>query len=407
MNYCTGEVYPYVPNSSKVAYGVPEGTTYYDYVLDLRGAPIEMFPDHIVTLFNLRYLDLRGTRIKKLPESIGRLYNLETLNLYESQVESLPNGIVNLKNLRSLYSSQLKDETYEEFNAEIGTRFPPKLNTLNNLKYLSIVEANSNVVKEIRSMTQLVRLDITTIDGSHKEDLCFAIQNMRLLRWLSVRAAKGDGILCLDALKSPPPFLESLVLVGKLENIPQWFKSLQNPRLLSLGWSRLTNDPLSHLEALPSLRSLYLDTAYEELHLEFKNGFRRLEVLRIYRCHNLQSIRIENGVIPGLKELVIQSCGMLKEVPSGLKYLTRLQELWLSDLSEELIKRIEEPSGVDRPKIIHQYKISSGWWPLRNISSYVDTSEMAQGVTAPPSGSAAAASSGAASSSGEADGTML
>ncbi|KAJ4843367.1 hypothetical protein Tsubulata_040632 [Turnera subulata] len=62
----------------------------------LRGAPIETFPDHIVTLFNLRYLDLGRTRIKKLPESIGRLYNIETLNLAQSQLEALPNGIVNL-----------------------------------------------------------------------------------------------------------------------------------------------------------------------------------------------------------------------------------------------------------------------------------------------------------------------
>ncbi|KAJ4846225.1 hypothetical protein Tsubulata_027308, partial [Turnera subulata] len=65
-------------------------------------------------------------------------------------------GIVNLKNLRYLLSNQLKDETYEEFNAKIGTRFPPKLDTLNNLKFLGCVEANSFVVKEIRSMTRLV-----------------------------------------------------------------------------------------------------------------------------------------------------------------------------------------------------------------------------------------------------------
>ncbi|KAJ4832920.1 hypothetical protein Tsubulata_007236, partial [Turnera subulata] len=199
------------------------------WVLDLQGAPIETLSDHIVTLFNLRYLSLARTRIKELPESIGRLYNLETLNLFESQVDALPNGIVNLKYLRYLQSSQLKDGTI--------------------------------VVKEIRSMTQLVRLEITNIEGSHEEDLCFAIHNVHLLRRLYVKAAKEDQILCLDALKSPPPFLERLISVGKLENIPQWLKSLQNLRELALYWSRLTNDPLSHLEALPNLRRLELAKA--------------------------------------------------------------------------------------------------------------------------------------------------
>ncbi|KAJ4837099.1 hypothetical protein Tsubulata_027280 [Turnera subulata] len=230
-----------------------------------------------------------------------------------------------------------------------------------------MVEANNMVVKEIWSMTQLVRLDILNIEGSHEEDLCFAIQNMRVLRRLYVTAAKKDGILCLDALKSPPPFLEFLGLSGKLENIPQWFKSLQNLRHLGLNKSRMTNDPLPHLEALPNLRHLVLFQVYEKQNLGFKNGFRSLEFLGIYNCPNLQSITIDKGVMPGLKKLTICDCRMLTEVPSCLMYLTRLQELLLVGLSEDLIKRIEEPCGVDRPNvhhipnIIYRYESSSGW----------------------------------------------
>ncbi|KAJ4849558.1 hypothetical protein Tsubulata_036092, partial [Turnera subulata] len=255
-------------------------------------------------------------------ERLARLWMAEG---FIEDVDALPNEIVNLKNLRYLVSSQLKDET-------CGTWFPPKLNTLNNLQVLGMVEANNMVVKEIRSMTQLVRLDILNIEGSHEEDLCFAIQNMRVLRRLYVTAAKKDGILCLDALKSPPPFLEFLGLSGKLENIPQWFKSLQNLR-----------------------------------HLRLNN----LEFLGIYNCPNLQSITIDMGVMPGLKKLTICDCRMLTEVPSCLMYLTKLQQLLLVDLSEDLIKRIEEPCGVDRPNvhhipiIIYRYETSSGWFPSK------------------------------------------
>ncbi|KAJ4827152.1 hypothetical protein Tsubulata_025827 [Turnera subulata] len=133
-------------------------------VLDLQGAPIETFPDQIITMFNLRYLNLHRTRIKKLPESIGRMCDLETLDIGETKVEALPNGIVKLKKLKFLLSYHLSDG----FNFGTGTRFPPKLNTLSNLQVLGYVEANSTVVKEIRSMTQLVRLDITNIEGSHE-----------------------------------------------------------------------------------------------------------------------------------------------------------------------------------------------------------------------------------------------
>ncbi|KAJ4837097.1 hypothetical protein Tsubulata_027278 [Turnera subulata] len=262
----------------------------------------------------------------------------------------LPNGIVNLKNLQYLVSNQLKDEAYDDFNRMIGTRFPPKMNTLNNLQVFGYVEANSIVVKEIRSLTQLVILEIVNIEGSDEEDLCLEIQNMRLLRRLYVKAAKKDGILCLDALKSPPPFLEFLVL---------------NLRHLGLNWSRLTNDPLSHLEALRNLRCLYLGKAYEELHLEFKNAFGSLEILGIFDCQNLHSITIDKGVMPGHKELVIRSCRMMKEVATGIKYLTKLQEL----------RGTIEPSGVDRPnvqhipKITYYYKTSKGW-SIRNLSSF-------------------------------------
>ncbi|KAJ4849248.1 hypothetical protein Tsubulata_037651 [Turnera subulata] len=322
-------------------------------VLDLEGAPIETFPDHIVTLFNLRCLNLERTRIEKLPESIGRLYNLETLNLCETRVEALPNGIMNLKNLQCLLSYQLKGGTYADFTAVVGTRFPPKLSTLNKLQVLGFVQANSIVVKEIRSMTQLVRLEISNIEGSNEEDLCFAIQDMPLLRRLIVKAAKEDEILRLDALKSTPPFLDFLALTGRLENIPQWFSSLQNLRNLSLFWSRLTNDPLPHLGALPNLRRLDFIKMYEGPHLEFKNGFPSLEMLGILHFQNLQSITIGKGAMPGLKRLIIGDCGMLKEVPSGVKYLTKLQSIELVDLSVELIKQIEEPSGVIRPNFQH------------------------------------------------------
>ncbi|KAJ4847917.1 hypothetical protein Tsubulata_049675, partial [Turnera subulata] len=336
-------------------------------VLDLQDAPIALLPDHIFTLFNLRYLNLKRTWIKRLPESIGSLYNLETLNISETPVETLPSGILKLKNLKCLLSYHLSEEMFLDFGYVRGTQFPQKLSSLKNLQFLSCVEANSFVMKEIRSMTQLVRLEISNIEVSNEEDLCFGIKNMPLLRHLLVKTAQEDQILRMDALESPPPLLEQLVLIGKLENIPQWFRALQNLRRLSLWGCTLMEDPLSDLEALQNLRRLDLLKVYEEQKLEFKNGFCNLESLLIYGCSNLQSITIAKGAMPGIQKLHIGACPMLMEIPSGIKYLTKLQELRLVNLAEDLINRIEEPSGVDRPNVQHIpeitdfYQTSSGY----------------------------------------------
>ncbi|KAJ4845654.1 hypothetical protein Tsubulata_027426 [Turnera subulata] len=128
-------------------------------------------------------------------DAIAQLWSFHLFvneDISETQVEALPNGFLKLKNLKYLLSNRWNDATYYDFIFVVGTRFPPKLNCLNNLHFLGYVEANSFVVKE----------------------------NMSLLRRLFVKAAKEDQILRLDALKSPPPFLQRLTLVGKLENIP-------------------------------------------------------------------------------------------------------------------------------------------------------------------------------------------
>ncbi|KAJ4845656.1 hypothetical protein Tsubulata_027428 [Turnera subulata] len=347
------------------SYGLPGKCKMHDMLRELAISKSE--EEKFCALYDERI----GARVEE--ESIGRLYNLEMLNIGETQVEAPPNGIVKLKSLRYLLSYHLNEEMLYDFGYVCGTQFPQKLSNLSNLQFLGIVEANSFVMKEIQSMAQLVRLEISNIKGSDEEDLCFAIQNMPLLRRLLVKAAKEDQILRLDALKSPPPFLEQLVLIGRLENIPQWFHALQNLRRLSLVGSRLMYDPLSHLETLPSLRHLHLLKFCEELHLEFKNGFHNLQSLHVYNCSNLQSITIAKGVMSGIKYLEIISCGMLKEVPSGINYLTKLEELVLENLAEDLIKRIE-PSGVDRPNVQHIpeityfYQTSSGWFK-RNLSS--------------------------------------
>ena len=85
----------------------------------------------------------------------------------------------------------------------------------------------------------------------------------------------------MDAFSSPSPNLQKFALTRKLEKVPQWFHSLQSLTFLLLHWSRLEEDLLPHIVALPHLGRLILTNAYVGKQLCFSTGFLKLTSLRI------------------------------------------------------------------------------------------------------------------------------
>ena len=215
---------------------------------------------------------------------------------------------------------------------------------------MSYLEANGDLIRQTRSMTQLINIGFVNVKETDEMDLCDSIQNMRLLRYLSILVTNEEETLRMDALSSPPPNLQKLVLVGKLEKVPQWFCSLQSLTYLFLHWSRLEEDPLPHIAALPHLGSFDLTNAYVGKQLRFGTGFLKLTVLWICNFPQLDEILIENEVMPNLKSLWIDSCMELKTVPMGIEYLQNLQQLDLTSASRELKNRIRY---VDILKVQH------------------------------------------------------
>ncbi|PQQ07694.1 disease resistance protein RPM1-like [Prunus yedoensis var. nudiflora] len=98
----------------------------------------------------------------ELPESIGQLGNLQTLDIKGTKIEALPRGISKLLNLR-------------------------------------------------------IYLRAGSFPERDEEDLCASIQEMKVLSYLSLFVADGEEFLRVDVLSSPPPYLDTLGLVGKLE----------------------------------------------------------------------------------------------------------------------------------------------------------------------------------------------
>ncbi|KAK9922851.1 hypothetical protein M0R45_031292 [Rubus argutus] len=165
-------------------------------------------------------------------------------------------------------------------------------------------------------------------------------------------ACDEEEILGTNALRSPSPQLRVVVLAGKLEKVPLWFHSLRNLTCLYLHWSRLEEDLLPCIEALPCLVTLTLINSYVGKELCFGRGFVKLTELYLLNFPLTNKMTIEKGVMPNLKYFQLGNWNELKTLPLGLEYLTTLQQLHLVNLPIEIIDRIRK-GAVDRPKVQH------------------------------------------------------
>ncbi|KAM3002123.1 hypothetical protein FF2_038322 [Malus domestica] len=317
---------------------------------DLEGAPVDRFPDELVYLFNLRYLNLKGTLIEELPESIGRLRNLQTLNIRDSKIKALPKAICKLVNLRHLIMHRYTGDHYS-FIYVNGTKPASDLSKLQKLQFLRCVESEGKIIKGIRNMTQLTNLGITNVKASDEMDLCDSLQKLELLHSLILMASDEEEFLRVNALRLPPPYLQKVCLAGKLERVPLWFGSLQNLTGMILYWSRLEEDVLPHIQALPNLEGLELYNAYVGEKLCFSRGFIKLKRLELLDFPLLNSIAIEKGAMPNLQVLRIRRCAEMKTLPQGIEFLADVERLILFSVPMELMESVK--GGMDHPKVQH------------------------------------------------------
>ncbi|KAM2486921.1 hypothetical protein EV2_039843 [Malus domestica] len=313
-------------------------------VLYLENAPIERFPDELVYLFNLRYLNLKGTLIEELPESMGRLRNLQTLNIRDSKIKALPKAISKLVNLRHLimYCYAVDLMAFRFLN---GTKAASDLSTLQKLQVLQSVESEAKIIKGIRNMTQLTSLGITNVKACDEMDLCDSLQKLELLHSLFLMASDEEGFLQVNAL--------------------------HNLTRMCLHWSRLEEDLLPHIQALPNLERLTLSNAYVGENLCFSRGFIKLKHLLLGSFSVLNSITIEKGAMPNLQVLDIGNCMGLKALPQGMEFLANVERLDLYSVPMQLIESVR--GGMDHPKVqhipeIHLYYERENMWCHESFS---------------------------------------
>lgn len=120
------------------------------YKLSLRKNKLEVFPEDILLLTNLRFLDLSRNKIIEIPPGINKLILLEELRLSRNKIEVIPKEVMQLLNLRGLYLNQnyiaalpveignlIKLETLDLWSNDL-VGFPDELEKLKNLKKLDL-----------------------------------------------------------------------------------------------------------------------------------------------------------------------------------------------------------------------------------------------------------------------------
>ncbi|KAF8394086.1 hypothetical protein HHK36_020291 [Tetracentron sinense] len=308
-------------------------------VLDLRDAPLEKLPNETVNLFHLRYLSLRRTNIKKLPKSIGKLQNLMTLDLKGTNVRELPSELFKLQRLRYLLVYKFETISEPPFFTLFGFYGQVGIGSLVNLQELFFIDVNQGgvVLKELGMLSKLRRVGILRLRREDGPQLCSSIEKMRNLRWLSVGSLE-QKVLDVQFLSSPPPLLQHIELIGKLEKCPNWISLLHNLKRIYLFGCTSREDPLEVLQALPNLTDLKLEDAYDGDELCFKTGgFQTLKILSLSKFERLKLVRVEEGAMPHLEKLTITECKMLEKVPLGIECHANLKFFYFADMPNEFM----------------------------------------------------------------------
>ncbi|KAL5566429.1 hypothetical protein UlMin_029593 [Ulmus minor] len=303
------------------------------------------------------------SRDHQIPKEIGRLIHLRLLSLKDcDQVFLLPSSMVNLRCLQTLdlrtklamnLSSRqsmnvlsklvhLKHLYLPNFSIGCLDEDGPwlRLGNLRSLETLVNFDMRYSELDDLLQLTKLTKLSIRTFQALKE------INHASNLQSLSVSTSSDDS---KSDLIDIVPFLSSYPQIQKLRLHGKVLNSLENifsSNLVKLTMERnfLEVDPMPILEKLPKLRILVLNpnSYYGTTMVCCKDGFPQLESLSIVGLSNLEEWRVEEGALSKLCHLEMFYCGKLKSYPDGLRNITTLKEIKLTNMEKDFMKSFNQ-----------------------------------------------------------------
>jgi len=317
-------------------------------VLDLQGCKNlnTNQQDKIFKMFQLKYLSLRNTDIKKLPSEIGKLQYLETLDVRGTNVTELPSSIGRLQKMVHLLGGNKSTHLALRFTEEIA-----KMAALQTLSGIEISRGSTPDLGSMHNLTKLKKLSIYNLKDLHAnnnkyDELLPAIEYLSgySLKSLAIDDGFTGFLNSMDDLSSPPKYLLSLDLSGKLLHVPKWIKELETLEKLTLSLTSLRTDGLEVLSQLSKLFSLTFsinpkgqDSSVVEILQKNAmdsggkifvpaDGFSSLKLLR-FSAPVIPLLSFLEGAMSELQRLELQFS--LSEGVYGIEYLRSLQQVHL------------------------------------------------------------------------------
>jgi len=344
-------------------------------VLDIQGTSLNHIPKNLGNLFHLRYINLRKTKVQTLPKSVGELQNLETLDLRDTLVREIPSEINKLTKLRHLLAFHRNYETkYSLLGFTTGVLLEKGIKNLTSLKNLCYVDVDNggvDLIEEMKMLRQIRKLCLTRVRREHGKALSAAIEKMKHLENLNIITIAADEIIDLNFISSPTQILR-LHLKARLLKLPDWIPELQCLVKVTLGFSMLKDDPLQSLKKLPNLLNLCLwDNCYDGEILHFqKGGFQKLMTLNISRLNRVNSVVIDSGTCLSVEHLTLEKMPQLKEVPSGIKLMHNLKNIYFTDMPAEFVESTDRDKGQAYSIIKHVPLVFIRHWYGPNLYDY-------------------------------------
>ncbi|XP_056176408.1 disease resistance protein RPM1-like [Syzygium oleosum] len=365
-------------------------------VLDLEGVYKPYLQGVLHKLVLLRYLGLRSTVLDSIPSAIADLHHLETLDIKHTNITWLPSSLWKARKLRHLHLNWF----YIDLNniLKACSNNVMALTQLQTLSGLVIGEVKENLMRDhMDSLTTLTTLklflqrsggDTSGAVGKAVADwISFRLTNLQSLTFGVIQAAEpkkeanpaeeAEPAKGAHPTKEKPAKKESkptkeeskpatlpmgplpelslanqhhdlleLYLLGQL-NKPIWTQLLPvSLRVLTLSGSMVEAHRMPELGVLlRNLRTLrLLANSFVGTRLTFvKDGFPSLNILKIWKLPELDTVIIEQGAMPHLKELDFRRLDVLKNV-QGIKECKELENIW------EVVKK-GSPGFVDHMKI--------------------------------------------------------